>query len=368
MRLESAPKLQIGVAFAQASASDILCRFDSNLQMTNPQPALFDSPPAAALRAAPVVDELRALAAGLGPRVYLGSSSWHFPGWAGLVWGREYSQATLSKRGLTAYCQHPLLRTVSLDRVFYRAIESSVYAGLAAQVPAEFRFVVKAPSMITDATLRDPASGKAVQPNPLFLDTALALDSFVRPAAQGLACKLGVGVFQLSPLPARWLRDLPGLFDRLAVMLAACRAELPEGSWLAVEVRDAELLTPEFAGLLKRLGVRYCLGLHDKMPSVEDQLPMLRALWPGPLVCRWNLQRGLRYEQAKGLFEPFDTLQAPDPATRAALAKVIAGTVNAGHPAFITINNKAEGSAPLSVLALARELLCRLSSGAGRSG
>ena len=68
----------------------------------------------------------------------------------------------------------------------------------------------------------------------------------------------------------------------------------------------------------------------------------------GPLVCRWNLQRGLRDGQARGLFEPFDRLRAPDPLTRRALAKVMLGTIVAGP--------KAEGCAPLSVLELARGL------------
>ena len=307
-----------------------------------------------------VSDEIRALAEALGPRVHLGSSSWHFPGWAGLVWARQYSEPVLSKRGLTAYAQHPLLRTVSLDRVFYRAIEASVYADLAAQVPAEFRFVVKAPAMLTDAALRDPASGKAMQPNPHFLDPALAVASFVRPALQGLGEKLGAGVFQLSPLPPRWLREPSRLFDRLGPMLDACRAELPSGSWLAVEVRDPGLLTPEFAALLKRVGVRYCLGLHDRMPSVEDQLPMLRALWPGPLVCRWNLNRvhgAYGYEDAANLYLPYNRLVDEDPDTRATLARVISATVQVGHPAYVTLSNKAEGCAPLSVAALAREIV-----------
>jgi uncharacterized protein YecE (DUF72 family) len=83
---------------------------------------------------------------------------------------------------------------------------------------------------------------------------------------------------------------------------------------------------------------------------------MLRALWPGPLVCRWNLhsRHGAQgYEEAKGLYEPFDRLVDPDPATRAVLAKVMSATAAAGHNVYVTINNKAEGSAPLSVLALA---------------
>ncbi len=69
-----------------------------------------------------------------------------------------------------------------------------------------------------------------------------------------------------------------------------------------------------------------------------------------------NLQRGLAYQQAYDRFAPFDRLQAPDPGTRAAVARVVAATLDAGHRAFVTINNKAEGSAPLSVVELARVL------------
>ena len=43
----------------------------------------------------------------------------------------------------------------------------------------------------------------------------------------------------------------------------------------------------------------------------------------------------------------------PDPDTRGALVKVMAATAAAGHNVYVTVNNKAEGSAPLSVLALA---------------
>ena len=103
--------------------------------------------------------------------------------------------------------------------------------------------------------------------------------------------------------------------------------------------------------------MQYCLGLHDRMPAIADQLPLLRALWPDDLVCRWSLQRGLRYDQAREAWAPFDKLQAPDLPTRKTLAQVIRATLDAGRRAFITINNKAEGSAPLSVMALAWLLL-----------
>ena len=96
------------------------------------------------------------------------------------------------------------------------------------------------------------------------------------------------------------------------------------------------------------------------MPPIEDQLPMLRALWPGPLVCRWNLHRRhgrFGYEDAEKLYGPFDRIVDPDPETRAALAKVIAGTTRAGQNAFVTVSNNAEGCAPLTIASLARDIV-----------
>ncbi|MFT3821634.1 MAG: DUF72 domain-containing protein [Rubrivivax sp.] len=292
-----------------------------------------------------------------GGRCRLGTSSWYFPGWQGLVWRDAHAESELSKRGLPAYARHPLLRTVSLDRAFYRLQSRDDYARLALQVPGDFRFVVKAPSLLTDATVREPGSGKPQAANPQFLDPALAVAGCIEPALQGLGDQLGVMVFQLSPLPPRWLgRDQP-LLAALDALWPPVMAALQGRALAALEVRDAALLTPALADQLKAHGVRYALGLHARLPAAEGQLPMLRRGWPGDLVCRWNLQRGLRYDQAREAWAPFDRLQAPDPATRAVLARVARATLDAGHSAFITINNKAEGSAPLSVLALARELV-----------
>ena len=309
---------------------------------------------------APVPADWQALADRLqarwADRLHLGTSSWHFPGWAGLVYDRPAPQAWLSRKGLSAYARHPLLRTVSLDRTFYRPVSSTTLAALAAQVPADFRFVVKAPALVTDASVRQAGDGRPAGANPGFLDPDTALAAAVRPAREGLGASLGVLVFQLSPVSQAWLRDPARLHDRLERLWTAVVPELPHGAVAALEVRDPSLLTPRLAAQLKAHRVRYVLGLHDRMPAAQDQLDMLRATWPGDFVCRWNLQRGLAYQQAYDSFAPFDRLMAPDPATRAAVARVIAATLDAGHRAFVTINNKAEGSAPLSVVELARML------------
>jgi len=313
--------------------------------------------PASKVRAATPEHAVIELAAALPTNLYLGTSSWSYPGWAGIVWDGDYSESALSRYGLAAYSQHPLFRTVSIDRSFYRPLSAAQFAVYAAQVPHEFRFVVKAPSLITDALIRDE-SGKGMQINSNFLDADIALREFVEPALMGLGGKLGALVFQISPLPFAWLTQMPRLITRLHDLLRAIpdvRAIAPDAA-IAIEVRDAQWLTPAFISVLRDTNATYCMGLHAKMPRISEQLPILRALWPGPLVCRWNLNPlhgAYGYEDAAQQYEPYDRIHDADIETRHALARVIAGTVGAGHNAFVTLSNKAEGSAPLSVIALA---------------
>ncbi len=304
-----------------------------------------------------------ALAHALPALVRLGTSSWNYPGWRDLVWNGDYPESQLSKQGLAAYAQHPLFRTVSLDRAFYRPLTASQYAAYAAQVGDDFRFVVKAPALVTDATVRGE-KGQALQPNPAFLSAELAVREFFQPAVQGLGHKLGALVFQISPLPRSWHGRLPQLLQRLSTLLQALPplAALAPDAVVAVEVRDPVWLTPEFVAVLKACNATYCLGLHAKMPLIEDQLPLLRALWPGPLVCRWNLNRlhgAYGYEDAAERYLPYDQLVDHDAPTRHTLAKVIHATTQAGHRAYVTVSNKAEGCAPLSVAALAEAVIAQ---------
>jgi uncharacterized protein YecE (DUF72 family) len=297
------------------------------------------------------------LAAAQSPHIHLGTSTWSYPGWQGLVWAGRHGEATLSKTGLTAYAAHPLLRAVGIDRGFYRPLAASEFERHAQQVPAGFRFTVKAPSLVTDALVRSE-DGRGQQPNPLFLDVATALLDFIEPAYEGLGRTIGALVFQLSPLPPARLANMNEQLDQLHALLLALPK--PPAGVLAVEVRDAAWLCPDFAALLRDTGARYCLGLHPKLPPLQEQLPLLRAMWPGPLVARWNLNRlhgPFGYEEAEKLYGEFDAMLDPDPDTREALARVIRGTAGAGEDVFVTISNKAEGSAPLSVRALAQAIV-----------
>lgn len=311
----------------------------------------------------PDAAQYAALASQLPALLRMGASTWSYPGWEGLVWDGAYSKEVLAKKGLTAYHQHPLLRTICVDRTFWRPLTASQYAAFAAQVDEDFRFVVKCPAGVTDAQVRTE-EGKPREANPAFLDPCLAVEHFVLPTLEGLGSKLGVLVFQLSPLPWSLLSQPSLLMNKLALLLSAVQQTLQTQHKqseviVAVEVRDPELLTPALAQTLKAHGATYCLGLHGKMPPIEEQLPILRALWPGPLVCRWNLNRlfgAYGYADAQAKHEPFNEIRSEDLHTRAWLARTIAGITGAGQPAFVTISNDAEGCAPRSIALLAQAL------------
>ncbi|MFM8802625.1 MAG: DUF72 domain-containing protein [Planctomycetia bacterium] len=326
--------------------------------MTHEQLSLFAD--VDAVDPAAVDDGVRILGDSLPARIHLGTSSWSFPGWTGLVYaprnGKPANEQTLARHGLAAYAAHPLFRTVSLDRTFYAPLTQEEFARYATQVPAHFRFVIKAPAAITDPVVRKPGSGEAARDNPLFLDATAAAATFVRPAVDGLGPKAGPLVFQFPPLGRRLLSDVP----KLAARIAAFMAMLPRGPLYAVEVRDPQLACPSFAAALGDAAAVPCLAVHARMPPVAEQAAAFgleRADCTMPLVARWNLHAGRGYEEAKADYFPFNRLAEEDLPSRTALASLTRAASAAGRDVFVTVNNKAEGSAPLSVQRLAEQIM-----------
>lgn len=304
------------------------------------------------IAAASVPQETRDLARQLPQGVRLGTSSWHFPGWKNLVWADTETPGDLSRYGLTAYAQHPLFGTVGVDRSFYAPLTARQYATYARQVPENFRFVVKAPSVLTSPWLFGEGSVRG-KPNQQFLDASYAIEQFIEPAREGLGDKAGPLLFQFPPL-GRAMTRAP---ERFIAQLQDFLAQLPPGLLYAVEMRDDRVITRRFFASLKETGVRYCVSVHPRMPAVAVQAAAMSGFGPGPLIVRWNLQAGYSYEEAKARFTPFDQLIEEDSATRDSIAQLCMATLASGHECTIIANNKAEGSAPLTLVKLAQAII-----------
>ncbi len=302
---------------------------------------------------APSDERLRALGAALPPGIRLGTSSWSFPGWAGMVYDGGHSDVKLSRHGLPAYAAHPLLRTVGIDRTFYAPMAEADfrrYANQVRTVAPDFRFLVKAPMLFTGPRLRSD-DGQWTD-NPAFLDAALATAQFVLPATQGLAECCGPLVFQFPPLGPRFTRAPQRFADALAEFLLAL-PRLSGAAFYAVEVRDPALLSDDYLAALCAGGATHCIAIHARMPPAAEQARFWREAGRLPLVVRWSLHSGMKYEEAKERYAPFNALVDEDPDGRQQLAGLLAEAVRREIAAYLIANNKAEGSAPLTIQKLA---------------
>jgi uncharacterized protein YecE (DUF72 family) len=293
------------------------------------------------------------LAARLPRDVRLGTMSWSFAGWRGIVYGRDVPESALAARGLEAYGRHPLLGGVEIDRSYYEPLSVEVLAGYARQVSDGFRFLVKAHEACS--VRRYPAharyGSKRGELNPLYLDAAYAAERVVHPVANALGQKLGAILFQFPP--AREAPDPQAFADELATFLS----RLPRGIVHAVELRDARLFTPAYADALVASGAVHCHNAWSAMPEVLTQARMLPPAARRPLIVRWLLARGERYDDVRQRYHPFDRITREDAPVRSAIARLVAKAAARGVPALVTINNKAEGCAPESAFHLARAIV-----------
>jgi len=337
-------------------------------------------------------EEHERLARELPPGLYLGTSSWSFPGWAGIVWERPESQTRLARHGLPAYAQHPLLTGVGIDRSYYQPLPAEEYRRYADAVPRDFRFLVKAHEALTVSRWpdRDRYGTRRGLENHRFLDPVYAAEEVVGPFQEGLGETAGPLVFQFAP------QDL-GTVDRFIDKLYRFLIRLPEGPVYAIELRNREVLTSRYAALLEETGAVHCLNRHPRMPTVAEQARAVGAVSektanaetpnddgggeaggePGggdaaggdgqptllaadkPLVCRWMLRPGLTYQGGYQRYHPFNRRVDDDAETRGALAELALAASANRQPVYVTANNKAEGCAPLTIFQLSAEIAHR---------
>jgi hypothetical protein len=93
------------------------------------------------------------------------------------------------------------------------------------------------------------------------------------------------------------------------------------------------------------------------MPDLETQSRELALEPTRPLVMRWMLRANHAYAEAKDLYAPFDRLVEPDDASRDSLARLAQAALAAGLGVWVIVNNKAEGSSPISVERVARRIV-----------
>jgi len=300
--------------------------------------------------------ELVALAERLPRNVRFGTSSWTFPGWKGIVYRRSYrSQQDFTRRSLAEYARWPLFRTVGIDRSYYAPVPTDELRDYAAQLPQDFVCVSKVWSEIATWIFPDhPRYGdRAGQPNPHFLDPGLFLAEVAEPTLEGLREHAGPFVIEVSPTPG------PVDAEAFAAAVRRFLEAIPAGLELAFELRDRRLLTRAYVAALRDGGASHVFNYHTRMPPLSEQLRMPDVLGAPFVVSRLMIPPGRRYADLKEAWAPFDRIVEPQPAMRDDVVALVDAASERDAEVFVIANNKAEGSSPLTVRALAERLSSR---------
>lgn len=290
--------------------------------------------------------------------VRFGTSSWAYEGWQGLIYHRPYAKSRFSRECLSEYAafQHedrPLFDTVGIDHTFYRPATSSQLASYAAQVPPTFHFCLKVWEELTiPAFARLPRYGsKAGSRNPRFLDADLFQDVVYEPARQGLGETLGVFLFEFQ----RTGLTVEELLRRLEPFLN----RLPPGPRYAVEIRNPAVLGPRYRDLLAAYGIAHVYNHWSLMPDLASQHRSLGGRFSAPfIVARLMTPLGLAHAEAVERFAPYNRLVLPQPRMRQDTVALIRQARSEHRTAYVLVNNRAEGNAPMTI----RQLVTLLKS------
>jgi uncharacterized protein YecE (DUF72 family) len=295
-------------------------------------------------------DKLRDRLAALASHgIRIGGSSWKYEGWLGQIYSRSryqvrgrFSKKLFETTCLTEYGS--VFPTVCGDFAFYQFPAAEFWAKLFRQTPETFRWGFKIPEQITVPVwpVHPRYGALAGLENPAFLDSVLLDQSFVR-VLEPWRKQVGVLIFEFGTMRQR-------SFD--IKMLDAFLSRLPTGWMYALEIRNAEFLTPEYFACLRAHGVTHVYNAWSRMPEIADQIAIPDSQTTELIVARALLRRGRPYEEAVRQFSPYDRIQEINEPVRRGLRELIEIARVDGRPAFIYVNNRLEGNSPGTVVAI----------------
>lgn len=301
----------------------------------------------------PDPEELRRLADAVPPGIFFGTSTWTYPGWSGLVYHRSYPKNAPAARMLEEYARFPLFRTVGIDSSFYRPPAPETLKAYARALPPGFRCVSKVWDQITVHTHGGPRSeAKTGEPNPDFLNADLFLQEMYGPYQEHFRDHAGPFVFEFQAIPRYVGLEAQAFADALDRFFGA----LPREGQYAVEVRNPELLDASYFAVLREHGVAHVLNSWTRMPSIGEQLEMSGVFPAAFTISRVLLRPGRTYEEAVDAFAPYDRIREPNQELRHDVLRLIDQARHLRIPAYILVNNRAEGSAPNTIMEIVRRL------------
>ena len=303
-------------------------------------------------------DQLREQVADLATQgVYIGTSSWKYPGWCGMIYDParyeyrgKFAQTRFNRDCLAEYAE--VFKTVCLDAAYYTFPSQQYLEGMVKQVPDDFLFGLKVTDTITIKKFPKLArfGDVAGKSNENYLNADLFAKAFVRPC-ESIRSNVGLLMFEFSrfwPTDYQHGRDFVADLDKFL-------GRLPAGWPYGVEMRNRNWLRPDYFECVSRHQVAHVFNSWDAMPPVGEQMALAGSRTnPNLVAARFLLKPGRKYEQAVKAFEPYDQIKEEVPEARAAGKQLITEGIKAGpkQKTLIFVNNRLEGNALRTIQAM----------------
>lgn len=291
--------------------------------------------------------------------IHLGTSTWTFPEWRGILYTGSYSSETDFRRNcLREYATIPWFRTVCIDNTFYNPPSPSKLLEYASHVSSDFRWISKVWEHITIP--RFPKHKRygalAGQENPNFLNTSLFIEKVLSSYREPKAfAKTGPLIFQFPAFSRQTLN-----YDIFLEKLDCFLNDLPNEFRYAIEIRNEDLLCSDYFAVLNTHAATHCFNQWNSMPSLKQQMRAAAdcgGLQASFYVARLLTPRGLSYQEAAAKFEPYTAIKRVDAEMRRDVITFLRRATITGKSTFVTANNKAEGNSALTMASIGSLLL-----------
>lgn len=274
----------------------------------------------------------------------IGTCSWKFPSWEGLVYS-----APQGINYLQEYAQQ--YDTVEIDRWFWSLFgQDSIGLPKPADVeryrravPDDFAFTVKAPNSITLTHLYRKRKSDPLVENPHFLSPSLlrAFLSLLDPLGE----TLGPVMFQFGYLNKKMVASQ----EAFQTLLQAFSDQMPAGYRYGVEVRNAQYVNRSHFEFLLRNELSPVLLEGYWMPPITE----VYRDW-GDLIAQHDVvvirllgpdRKGIERQTDKR----WNRIVAPKDQELSAIVEMTEDLLARGVSVYLNVNNHYEGSAPLTI-------------------
>ncbi len=263
--------------------------------------------------------------------VKIGTCSWNYDSWVGLVYDRTERTAA---EYLRQYCQK--YRTVEIDSWFYKIPDRKEAVNYKSMVDSDFRFTCKVSNLITLTHLRNKTNDR----NPDFL----SIELFKRylDAVEPLIDRIDGIMFEFEYLNKQKMSGI----EEFVNLMNDFMQKTPSGIPLAVEVRNKNYLTAKYFELLNAYGLIHVFSEKQYMPSVWSVYEQFQDYIQNASIIR--LLGDDRKEIEELTKEKWDRIVKPKDGLRQVIG-MINYMKNNGLKVTVNVNNHYEGSSPKTI-------------------